>query len=178
MNIGSFCRRDVVAIDQGSSLQSAAQLMRDEHVGALVVTASSPRGPLVTGVITDRDLAIDGVARGLDVCTTPVAEVAASRAVAIPAVASVADAIVAMRDEGVRRLLVTNSERELMGLVSMDDLLHAVASEMNGLAEAVRQGIARETVERPSLQETSSADEALHVPADALAGAWRSTPTP
>lgn len=84
MSIGNICQRDVVAVDQGSTLQEAAQLMREEHVGALVVTVASPQGMHVTGMITDRDLAIEGVARALDMERARVSDIAGSRAVAIP----------------------------------------------------------------------------------------------
>ena len=38
MNIGSICKRRIVAIDSASTLAQAAVLMRDQHVGALVIT--------------------------------------------------------------------------------------------------------------------------------------------
>ena len=61
-NVASLCQREVVGIDAEASLRQAATLMSEEHVGALVVmTRDQP--PQVVGLVTDRDLAIDGLGR-------------------------------------------------------------------------------------------------------------------
>ena len=51
MKIASICQRRIVTIDNASSLVQAAGLMREHHVGALVVTTESSEGPRVTGVV-------------------------------------------------------------------------------------------------------------------------------
>lgn len=62
MNISTLCRRAAVAIDADASLDEAALRMFDEHVGALlVVTGNNP--PKVVGVMTDRDIVVDAIAR-------------------------------------------------------------------------------------------------------------------
>jgi len=66
MNIASICQRRIVTIDSSRSLAEAAALMRDRHVGALVVTAGTPEGQRVVGIATDRDLVIHVLANGLD----------------------------------------------------------------------------------------------------------------
>jgi CBS domain-containing protein len=53
-----------------------------------------------------------------------------------------------MAERGVRRLLVTDDENRLVGFVSADDLLEALAQEIGGLAHALRVGVAREAAER------------------------------
>ena len=49
MNLGSICKRHVVTIDRQATLQEAARRMRDQHVGALVVTHDGPEGRRVEG---------------------------------------------------------------------------------------------------------------------------------
>ena len=53
-----------------------------------------------------------------------------------------------MEEGGVRRLLVTDSDGRVIGFLSSDDVLDAVAAELGGLARALRSGIARENAER------------------------------
>ncbi len=152
MNIESICTRDVVMIDASDTLQQAAALMRERHVGALLVAEQTPSGPQAVGVITDRDLAIEVMARGVDGAGIRVAQLVRSRLVTIPATASLDEAIATIENEGVRRLLVTTPEGRLAGIVSLDDLLEALAAQMVNLARAVRGGLAREATRRGPLR--------------------------
>ena len=72
MNVESICTRDVVSLDGNEPLQRAALLMREHHVGAIVVTASRDDEVHVLGVVTDRDLVIEVLARGGDASQVPV----------------------------------------------------------------------------------------------------------
>lgn len=148
MNIDSICRHDIVTADRALTLRQAATLMREHHVGALVVTAQTPDGVEARGIVTDRDLVVEAMARGLDAATATVGELSGGRLVTVPGSAGIGEAIAAMQKEGVRRLLVATPEGGLGGVVSIDDLLDALAAEMVGLARAIRTGVARETSER------------------------------
>src|SRR5690349_15059896 len=68
MNIGSICRREAVAINASANLRAAASLMREEHVGFVVVVdgAGGSDGARVVGVLTDRDIVTAAVARDAD----------------------------------------------------------------------------------------------------------------
>ena len=152
MKIASICQRRIVTIDNASSLVQAAGLMREHHVGALVVTTESSEGPRVTGVVTDRDLVIDVLARGLGGTAVAIGDLASHR------IASVSEdddlAIAAMQESGVRRLLVVDHERRLTGIVSLDDLTAACARQVAGLSEVIRSGIDRESAETSPLPTT------------------------
>jgi CBS domain-containing protein len=150
MNIASICRRDIVTIEADASLREAAVLMRDHHVGALVVTEGDA-APSVLGVVTDRDLAIEVLALDLDPASMRIGQLAAGAPAAVPGSGSLQDAVSLMEDRGVRRLLVTADDGGVIGLVSVDDLVDAMAAEVGGLARALRSGIAREEAERPSV---------------------------
>lgn len=63
MHIGTICTRHIVSIDAQRTLTEAARLMREQHVGTLVVTCPTARGTEVCGIVTDRDLVIDALAR-------------------------------------------------------------------------------------------------------------------
>lgn len=140
MNIGSICKRNTVTIDQDMSLQMAAQRMRDEHVGALIVTRTPPQGAAAAvGVVTDRDLAIEVLARGSDGANVSVGSLVSGRLVAVRFDATLSDGIAAMESEGVRRLLVAGAKRELIGVISIDDLIEALASDMARLAQSLRK---------------------------------------
>jgi len=147
MKVADICTREVVATDRTSSLQQAAALMREHHVGSLVVIGGSS----VVGIVIDRDMVVEVVVRGLDAIQTEIGRFADGKFAAIPAGASIDEAIAMMKKRGVRRLLVAADGGQLYGIVSMDDLLDAMVHEMSDMAHAVRGGIEREATERAPL---------------------------
>lgn len=176
--IGSLCQHPVVTIDSDCSIHEAARHMREHHVGALVVTTEeeglSANSMRVCGVITDRDLAVEALARNLDPQQITVGTLISGKAVAVPAVASVSEAIGVMRQEGVRRLLVTGPQRQLMGVLSLDDVTAALAAELGEVAEAMRRGLAREAITRRPLGDGGPVS--VQVPLEALPSPWRASP--
>ena len=169
MNLASLCKRRIVTVERSASLQQAALLMREHHVGSLVVTEAQDEGQRVCGLITDRDLAIEVLARGFDGTRTTVAQLPGGQLVSAPMQADIGEAIALMQAHGVRRLLVRDDSGNLVGLVSFDDLLQACAAQVNGLAELMRKGIERETAERQALS-TPPRPAMLRVPATGTAG--------
>lgn len=147
MDIASLCTREVVGIDAGATLRQAAGLMCEEHVGALVVTTGG-EPPKVVGIVTDRDLAIDALGRPGSPDDLRIGHLAKSPPLAVQGSASVRDAIRAMEESGVRRLLVVDADGGVVGLVSSDDLLAAVSEELEGLARSLRANIKREQSQR------------------------------
>jgi CBS domain-containing protein len=168
MNIGSLCARRIVSIDSAGTLVEAAGLMREHHVGALVVTTPAPEGLRVIGIVTDRDLVIDVLARGLNPAGTQIGELASKQIVSVPEEGDIASAIDAMQRSGVRRVLVADAEQALMGIVSFDDLMDACANEMAGLAKVIRSGIEREVAQTAATPR--SAPVVLRVPAMGTVG--------
>jgi predicted transcriptional regulator len=170
MTIGSICSRRILTIDANRSLVEGARLMSQHHVGALVVTELSSLGVHVKGVVTDRDLVIDVLARGLDAANVEVGALANEKLVSIREQGSLGEAVAAMRASGVRRLLVTDAEQHLVGIASFDDVLGAYAEELSALAQVVRKEIERETAEAAA--PVAPPRPALHIPPMGTAG-WR-----
>jgi CBS domain-containing protein len=147
MTIASLCRLDIVSVDAQASPITAANLMRDNHVGSLVVTEGTDP-PRVIGMVTDRDLAIEVLARGLDPVRVSVGELTRGALIDVPSSASVQDALEAMQRGGVRRLLVVDEDGSVRGIVSADDLVGSISGELESLSRALRCGFGREINER------------------------------
>lgn len=145
MNLGSICQRRIVALDRGEPLERAAQLLRDAHVGALVITESTPQGLRVAGIVTDRDLAVQALGENADAQSAEVGEYLDGTVVSAPEDADLATGIECMREAGVRRLLLHDDAGHLTGLVSFDDLFTACSRQLAALAEVSQRGIQRET---------------------------------
>lgn len=151
MTIDDICSHRIVTVDSAASLVEVATLMREHHVGALVVITAGAEGPRVSGVVTDRDLVLDALARGLDGAGVAVGELALRPLLSVPASADVDTALALMNEGGVRRLLVTDDDQQLCGIVSLDDLIEACAAQWEGLAKVLRAGMGREVADRPPL---------------------------
>lgn len=170
MNVDSICTHEVVSLDGNEPLQRAALLMREHHVGAVVVTTPHEDGVQVAGIVTDRDLAIEVLARGGDASQVPVGRLLQGPPAGIAAGADLAEAMQAMQAAGTRRLLVHDERGLLAGVLSLDDLLPALLSPLAGLADVLRSGRQRELQSRGSI--VTPEKPALRVPAMGTAG-WQ-----
>ena len=144
MDIGSLCRHEIISVAADASVRDAADAMRRHHVGALVVTDRDEPGRAL-GLLTDRDLALEVLAAGRDPASATAGDLCHGPLVGVEGTASVQDAVDAMQRAGVRRLLVVQADGSLLGVISADDLLEAIAGELDTLAAALRTGIARES---------------------------------
>jgi CBS domain-containing protein len=115
--------RDVMSshvrlIGANDSIKAAAEAMEADDIGAVVVVDEGR----VRALVTDRDIVVRGIARGLDPQATPVWEIASSELVAISGDAPVAEAVKVMRDRALHRVLVFNQEQALSGVVTLGDV--------------------------------------------------------
>ncbi|MGM9488276.1 CBS domain-containing protein [Ideonella sp. YS5] len=170
MGIASIAQRRVVTIDVHASLREVARLMEDRHVGAVVVTQADGVATRLVGVITDRDLALLVVAKGRSV-HTQVGDALGANPVSIPVSASTAEAAQAMRDAGVRRLLLVDSEDRLAGIVTLDDLIASYADQLDDLSQALERGLEQE-VDRGAGDAGQAGEPPVVVPPD-VAATWR-----
>ncbi|MFE0107037.1 CBS domain-containing protein [Streptomyces sp. NPDC059009] len=107
----------VVAVRPDASLVEAAQLMRAQDIGDVLVAAEGQ----VIGVLTDRDITLRAVADGADPLTVSAHAVCSPNPVVVGPDDAVATAVTLMRDHAVRRLPVV-VDGEAVGMVSLGDL--------------------------------------------------------
>ncbi|MGC5887481.1 cyclic nucleotide-binding/CBS domain-containing protein [Ralstonia pseudosolanacearum] len=144
MRVQDVYSHNAVHVPLSCTLQEAAKQMRLKHVGALVVTENAPSGPRAVGVVTDRDMVLDAVAAGTDPTQTCVVDVMSRRISSVSLDASLSDALQEMLSAGVRRVGVT-SDGALVGVLSLDDVLGAMAAEWSLIARLVHNERERET---------------------------------
>jgi CBS domain-containing protein len=132
-------------------LVKAAQLMRQEHIGYLIVVEPTLEegGWVPVGVLTDRDIVVSVVAREADPRMLRVGDVMTQKPSTVLTEDSVADALCEMRRLGVRRLPVVADGGVVAGVVSLDDVLNAMAQDLGSAAAAITRERAIETVLRP-----------------------------
>lgn len=134
MTVADIRSRNIVRAPRSASLREGALLMRRHHVGALLVTDAAAGEERVVGIVTDRDLVLQATAAGIGPDDGTLGEVMSSDLATIAADAPWHDAVEEMRRQGVRRLGVTVGD-ELIGLVSFDDVIDAIAARVAGSAK-------------------------------------------
>ncbi|AGU52987.1 CBS domain-containing protein [Variovorax paradoxus B4] len=150
LNAGDICTRIVTIAFPDMGLNEAARLMRERHVGCLVVVEErTPEDRVVVGMLTDRDIAMRVVAADRDPHGMQVGDVMSKGVVNAREEDSLADLLLAMRRKGVRRLPVVSPQGSLIGLVALDDVLDVLAQEMKAVAEAVAAAGRHEQTARP-----------------------------
>ncbi|WP_199227541.1 CBS domain-containing protein [Limnohabitans sp. T6-5] len=148
LTAGDLCKRKVTVGYEHTSLMDAAQMMREEHVGSLVVIADEDGKRLVRGMVTDRDIVMAVVATGLDPEPLLLEDIMSERLVSANASDSLTDLIRSMREHGVRRVPVVDAQDELVGMVTMDDVLKVLAQELSLLVGTIDRGMQHEQVRR------------------------------
>lgn len=144
MSIGEFCNREVVFATREMSLPEVAQLMREYHVGDLVVVDEIDGVRVPVGIVTDRDMVIEIIAKSLDLNEFSVGDIMGSQLVSVQEADGVFDTIRLMRTKGIRRIPVVNQQGGLVGIVSVDDILDLLAEEMAELAKVAPREQERE----------------------------------
>ena len=144
MAIGEICNREVIFARRDESVKSAAQLMREHHIGDLVIVEEANGQRVPCGVLTDRDIVVGVVAKGLDPDTLEVAEVAGAELVLARESDGVAETIELMRAKGVRRVPIVDARGSLVGIVTADDIVDLLAEELTAVAGIVSREQRRE----------------------------------
>jgi len=129
---------------RATTLNGAARLMRENHVGCLVVVDEVGGRRIVVGVLTDRDIVTAVVASDLDPSTLNVEDVMTTDLVTAREDDSLIDLMHTMRGKGVRRIPVVGAAGELIGVVTLDDVLDILAQELGLLVGAIDSGRQRE----------------------------------
>lgn len=151
MQIAKLCRHHVVTIRPFEEIVDAARLMREQHVGYLVVVepALGDGGLRPVGVLTDRDIVVKVLARNEDPRALRVGDVMTRDPVVATATDALADVLPTMRRIGVRRIPVVGSLGELAGVLSLDEVVDTLAGELSDVAGSIRAGQRTEEVLQP-----------------------------
>ena len=126
--IRELMTQNPATLSTGSTIVDAAKLMRDKDTGIAPITD----GDRLVGVITDRDIAIEVVAQGMDPQTTKVDQVASQNLVTIDPQQDLDEALRLMAQHQVRRLPVVEEDGRLVGILAQADVARHADAERTG----------------------------------------------
>lgn len=138
----------VVTANPDTTSAQAARLMREHHVGSLVVVDPASAGGKPLGILTDRDLVLAVMAEGLDPALFTVGDVMSTDLVTAGQGCDVLDAVRLLREHRLRRLIVLDDVGRVVGVAALEDLLEALSSEFSELVLALRGARDRERAQR------------------------------
>jgi CBS domain-containing protein len=150
VNVGAVCTREVVTARGGDTVLEIAKLMRTHHVGAIVIVQTSDEASVPTGILTDRDIVVEGVVQAHDRLAELVADDLVTRElVTVREHDTVDDALVRMRAHGVRRVPVIDDNGRLVGILALDDLLELFGDQLASITALILREQQTERAERP-----------------------------
>ena len=148
MPISEICNREVVIVQRNNTILEAAQLMRQHHVGDVVVVEERGGMKVPVGIVTDRDLVVEIMAPAIDQKVITVGDIMLTELATVKESAGLSETIEYMRAKGVRRVPVVDKGGGLVGILTLDDLLELLAEELLALAKLVRYEQKKETINR------------------------------
>jgi CBS domain-containing protein len=150
MPIGDICVLGVVTCNRDTKIDEVAQLMRQHHVGDVVVIEESKGKQVPVGILTDRDIVTSVIAPKLDPAMFSAGDLISRKIITVREDLGVFEAIQEMRRHGVRRMPVLDQEGTLAGIISIDDLFALLAEEMAELAKLISKEQVEETRRKPA----------------------------
>jgi len=144
MRISEICNREVVVVDGTCTLLEAAKIMRQHHVGSIVVVDGTGDKAKPIGILTDRDVVIEILAEDVAMDSVAVKDVMSPEIVLAQEDDELWETVQRIRDKGIRRLPVVNKKGYLIGIVTADDIIELLAEVFNDLAALIKRGQRRE----------------------------------
>jgi len=137
MPVGEICTREVTVMRRDETVMEAAKLMRQHHVGSILVVEDRNGVQIPVGIVTDRDLVVEVMAPELDHMVITVGDIMTQELFTVKDGMDTFEAIQYMRSKTVRRLPIVDEHGGLVGILTLDDVLELLAEEMLDLSKLV-----------------------------------------
>ncbi len=130
MKAGEICNHHVVTVSPDDSIRTAAELMRQHHVGDVVVAERSGDSLCPLGILTDRDIVVEVIAENIGLDEVTVRDTMSDQLITAGEDDDLLATLMQMRENGVRRLPVVDGKGHLVGILTADDVIGLVAREL------------------------------------------------
>jgi CBS domain-containing protein len=135
MLVGAVMSRDPVTVDRDHTVLHVARQMREKDVGAVVVVDAGGRA---VGICTDRDIVTRAFAAPGNVAAHPVDRIMTKPVVTVDEDTLLFDFLRLVAEKRIRRVPVVNTKtRAVIGMVSVDDAILVLTTELSNVAEVL-----------------------------------------
>jgi CBS domain-containing protein len=149
MNAGEICNREVIIVNRDQTILDAARIMREYHVGDVVVVEDRNGEKAPVGILTDRDIVIEILAKDLNADEIQIGDAMSFDLLTVQEEDEILETVKQMRGKGVRRIPVVNKQGGLEGIITVDDLLDLIAEQLEDLVSLISAGQRQEHKNRP-----------------------------
>lgn len=149
MLVGEYCNRDVVIVDKTCSVREASQLMRTQHVGDLIVVEERDGKRIPVGIVTDRDIVLEVIAKDVDLNDVAMGDVMSFELTTASEDDEVLETVKLMQTKGVRRVPVVDKRGALVGILTVDDLIELLQELVADISSLIIREQKREQRKRP-----------------------------
>ncbi|HUO66569.1 MAG TPA: CBS domain-containing protein [Gammaproteobacteria bacterium] len=140
MAVSSVCNYNVATIERDADVAEAAERMRTQHVGDLIVVEERAGGRVPVGILTDRDIVVAVVAKRASPSSITVGDAMSVGLITVNKDNGIEHALREMRGAGVRRAPVVDEGGLLVGVLSIDDVIDHLAVQLGHIADIIRMG--------------------------------------
>jgi CBS domain-containing protein len=133
MRVSDIMTKNPATVSMDTTVQEVARLMADKDVGFVPIVDGQG---VVTGTVTDRDIVVRAIAKGIDVKTSRLRDFGGNQIVSVTPEDDVSRARDLMQQHQVQRILVCDAKKKPVGVISLQDLAE---HDRSGLGETVRQ---------------------------------------
>ena len=144
MAIDECCNINVVCCAADTPIPDVAALMRKHHVGDVIVVEDRGGLRAPVGIVTDRDIVIEVTAMHVDASAFTAGDLMSTPVATVAKDAGFVEVLRQMRNHKVRRMPVIIDTGTLFGIVSADDIIKLLATELSLVADAIDEQPVRE----------------------------------
>lgn len=148
MSVGEYCNREVIITDRDTTILEAAKLMRQHHVGSLIVVDEQNGKKMPVGILTDRDIVVELLAAEIDLDSVSIGDAMSYELITATERDDLMETVEKMRGWGVRRVPVIGGDGSIVGILAADDMIELIAEQMNNLAKLITVEKIRELARR------------------------------
>ena len=146
MSISKLCRKEVIMVKPGTMVDRVTKLMEEKNVGSVIVSEEGTdwknlgmKGAKEFGIVTDRDIAIKIINYRLDPSKTPVDSIMTKKnLIVLREDTGLSEALEQVKDAAVRRFPVVDSEGNLKGIITIDDIIQLLGKELANIANVLK----------------------------------------
>lgn len=135
MSLESLCRREIVCVNRSTMAIEASKMMEEKNVGSVVVVDTDKP----VGILTDRDVMIRLVNKGLDAEKTPVSDIMSPEIITLNQKTGLYEALEQIKDSksSVRRFPIVDDNGSIKGIITLDDVVYLLGKEMSDVSEII-----------------------------------------
>lgn len=139
MAISECCNIGVVCCEAKASIPEIAALMRQHHVGDVVVVRYEDARRIPIGIVTDRDIVVETIAPDVDMHLLTAGDIMSTPLVTVTDEDSFPESLRLMRQHKIRRLPVVTENGELYGIVTADDIINLLTLELSMMSSTIAE---------------------------------------